>query len=132
VQRFVEKHFTATEIEDVIETAKRNRRLYPEPVLTTEYYTEAFRNRYFEKYISCVFLSQDRVCRIYDARPLVCRNYMAFTDPAQCRIGEDVAISDAEYIADVHTAVPCLSLLVYKDLTYRQHLSRWFMEEFPL
>ena len=37
----------------------------------------------------CPFLSMKGECKIYEERPLACRNYLVINDPEDCRITED-------------------------------------------
>lgn len=39
---------------------------------------------YFARRIRCAFLTDERDCAIYDARPAPCRFHVAFTPPAMC------------------------------------------------
>jgi Fe-S-cluster containining protein len=50
---------------------------------TTEAEMAALKRAYFALKVPCPFLA-DESCSIYDARPLVCREYMVDTDPVYC------------------------------------------------
>lgn len=47
-----------------------------------EYTVSPFRN--------CVFLGEDNACKIYEARPIACRNYLVVSDPAHCDVQNGV------------------------------------------
>lgn len=36
----------------------------------------------------CVFLGEDKTCKVYDARPLVCRTHNSHSDPKYCNRGK--------------------------------------------
>lgn len=56
--------------------------------------------------IPCPLLTAEKKCMAYDARPLICRAYLATSDPENChphRLGEDTRILDrSEVVKDYH------------------------------
>lgn len=43
-----------------------------------------FETLYRNYRMPCIFLDEARACMIYPVRPIVCRTYLSFTDPALC------------------------------------------------
>jgi Fe-S-cluster containining protein len=42
---------------------------------------------HFKKQIPCVFLGDDKLCRVYEVRPTSCRYHTAVSPPANCSLG---------------------------------------------
>jgi len=132
VRRAIEKHPGHSAMMSLLSRIKKNSEHYPPPVTGNRKYDNDLQARHFEAYTPCPFLSEEGACMIYEARPLLCRMYMVFSDPRLCRIGDGMATYEADYYSQVYTGVQSLSLLVYRDLKHRRHLPDWFVNEFKL
>jgi Fe-S-cluster containining protein len=132
VRRSIEKHLDHSAMMSLVSRIKKNRQHYPPPVTGNRKYDNDLQASYFEAHMPCPFLSEQGACMIYEARPLLCRMYMVFSDPELCRIGDGMATYEADYYSQVYTGVQSLSLLVYRNLKHRRHLPDWFVNEFNL
>jgi Fe-S-cluster containining protein len=132
IRRCLEKCLDYSARTSILSEIEKKRAYYPGPIALDGEYDEDLQDRHFEAHIPCPFLSNDGSCRVYESRPLVCRTYMVFSDPHQCKIGNGMAIYEAEYFPDVHRGAQCLSLLARGDLNLRRHLPDWLVNEFRI
>jgi Fe-S-cluster containining protein len=132
VRRVVEKRFSSPAKASLKSKISQLSHAYPPALELDEEYDEDLQENHFEKHIPCPFLSAQGACMVYDARPLVCRTYMVFSDPKQCAIGDGMAVYEADYFPEVHRASQVLSLMVFKDIRLRRHLPDWFIHEFQV
>ena len=59
----------------------------------------------------CVFLGQDNLCQIYEARPGACRNYYVYNDPEDCNTYNDKASGRTLVDFDLNTMPVILTLM---------------------
>jgi len=130
VQRFVERTFGSEDKRRLASSIEKDLNRYPDPVPFQLEYSDHIQDEFFKRHAPCPFLSRGGLCGVYEARPLVCRMYLVFSDPILCKGGKEMAAYDAEYFLDVHRAVECLSLIVFQALDYSRHLPDWFANEF--
>jgi Fe-S-cluster containining protein len=132
IQRHVKEHFDHMDKLKLVSRIRENGKYYPEPRTFGEEYPGDLAEGYFQRHIPCPFLSKERACTIYEVRPLLCRTYIVFSNPQQCKFGELKLAYKGEYFPQLDEAVDCLSALVFRDLQHGRHLPDWFLHEFRL
>jgi len=50
---------------------------------------------------ACAFLGSDQACRVYPLRPMMCRIYLSFSEPAWCHPGHQRHAGALTYLLDL-------------------------------
>jgi hypothetical protein len=132
IRRYVRDNFDHGLIADVRGKIDEASTYYPHPVRIGSAYPKKLRDRHFNLHIPCPFLSDEGYCMVYEARPLIARTCIVFSDPELCKSVTDkrIATYEAYYFPQIFTAVELLSSLVYNHIDYEKHVAHWFVDEF--
>jgi Fe-S-cluster containining protein len=131
IHSYVRENFDSKSISDLFAKIGKASRYYPDPIPLGSTYTDEIRDRYFKLHIPCPFLSTEGLCTVYEARPLMCRTHMVFSDKSLCENDNLVPKYEGDYFPQIFAAVEFLSRLVYEDLDYMRNVPHWFLDEFP-
>jgi len=76
----------------------------------------------------CVFLGKDKICRIYEHRPLACRKCFVTSDPQECATASSPALTpmiipEVEILASIAVCVSSGTKIVTKTRTKSKRLT---------
>jgi Fe-S-cluster containining protein len=130
IRRYVQESFEHKQITNVLAKIDEASKYYPDPTKIGSRYPNELWNRYFNLHIPCPFLATEGHCTVYQARPLMARTHIAFSDPELCKTTKGVHKYEGYYFPQIFAAVGMLSRLVFQDIDYEKHVAHWFVGEF--
>ncbi len=82
IDKFLEDEKHLINLNDIMEEklSERKSEKEIEEIDTTDLLLSSF----YQLKRPCAFLAEDRICNIYNVRPLTCRGYISFSDPQLC------------------------------------------------
>ncbi|MBM7624872.1 YkgJ family cysteine cluster protein [Sporohalobacter salinus] len=83
INKFISNNFTKNEINNI--KYKINKRIkLRKDIKTSQNYAKIIESH--KKEFSCIFYSQERLCKIYSVRPWNCRRHIVFSDRETCKL----------------------------------------------
>lgn len=122
--------FPMLTISNVLAKIDEPSKYYPDPTRIGSRYPDELWNRYFNLHIPCPFLATEGHYIVYQARPLIARTHIVFSDPELCKTTKGVHKYEGYYFPQIFAAVGMLSRLVFEDIDYEKHVAHWFVGEF--
>ncbi len=130
-KRFINNNFSSDTKNQLAASISRRENEYLSLCEMDSKVAKLLQAEYYKLKIPCPFLSEERECIIYIARPFACRALTAYSDPKECKY-DRVKKHFIPFGINEHAVKTVLKLSrkVFGSLTTIKHFPAWFIDGF--